>query len=117
MTLCAWIFRFQILVVALWVVWVSTDSQAQTGRLDPKVPEVVIVGGDVPIIREKRSVRIVPERLPAVQWVVFRGSEGGRPSEAQCAEEGAIKNVVGIQVVRAGRSTCVGVGDRARSKK
>lgn len=69
MTLCAWIFRFQILVVALWVVWVSTDSQAQTGRLDLKVPEVVIVGGDVPIIREKRSVRIVPERLPAVQWV------------------------------------------------
>ncbi len=69
MTFCAWVFRLQIIVVAFWMVWVSSDSQAQTGKLDLKVPEVVIVGGGVPIIREKRSIRTVPKRLPAVQWI------------------------------------------------
>ena len=80
MSLRVQILRSWIFSTALWAACVPASGQAQTGKLDLKIPEVVIVGGDVPVIRDKRPVRPVPEKLPPARWLERLSAEARVPA-------------------------------------
>ncbi len=80
MSLRAQILRSWMFAAAFWAACVPAGGQAQTGNLGLKIPEVVIVGGDVPVIRGKRPVRPVPEKLPPARWLEPLSAEARVPA-------------------------------------